>query len=381
MIPKNNKLSCSATKLPAGFSLPLIDSDSGAWVRQFKECLTPGAEPAATFATPNDIHRELPTMRLRVFGTRRRDDDLSPTLIIAPHAVHDASLADLLRGHSLVEALRQEGHGQVFLTDWRSATPDMRHLTIDSYLSDLNVAIDDLGGRVNVIGLCQGGLLSLIHAARFPSKIERLVLAGTAVDFAVKGSALRRHVTGLAPEAVEALATSGDGIVSGSDMLAPLGAGHGLERAAIATLQRNPSAFGARDMKAIAAFETWSRRSLDLPGRACAQWIEWIHRDNRLARGTLSALGQTIDLKRIRIPIFVLTGTFDEIAPKSQAMAVFDLVGTAKARTRNMTAPCGHFSLFIGGQTLSREWRTIGNWLRANAALGRRKFPSRDAVA
>jgi pimeloyl-ACP methyl ester carboxylesterase len=50
--------------------------------------------------------------------------------------------------------------------------------TIDSYLSDLNVAVDDIGPPVDLIGLCQGGWLSLVYAARFAGKVRRLVLAG-----------------------------------------------------------------------------------------------------------------------------------------------------------------------------------------------------------
>jgi len=47
----------------------------------------------------------------------------------------------------------------------------MRFFSIDTYVADLNVAVDELGGTVNLVGLCQGGWLSLIYAARFPAKV------------------------------------------------------------------------------------------------------------------------------------------------------------------------------------------------------------------
>ena len=47
-------------------------------------------------------------------------------------------------------ALLASGLGRVFVTDWRSASPDMRFLSIDSYLGDLNVVVDELGGRVHL---------------------------------------------------------------------------------------------------------------------------------------------------------------------------------------------------------------------------------------
>jgi poly-beta-hydroxyalkanoate depolymerase len=48
------------------------------------------------------------------------------------------------------------GVDHVALTDWKPAADDMKDFDVDNYLAELVVAIDDLGGRVNVIGLCQG---------------------------------------------------------------------------------------------------------------------------------------------------------------------------------------------------------------------------------
>jgi len=58
----------------------------------------------------------------------------------------------------------------------------MKDLEIDNYLAEMVVAIDDLGGRVNLVGLCQGGWLSAMVAARFPNKVNFLVLAGAPID-------------------------------------------------------------------------------------------------------------------------------------------------------------------------------------------------------
>jgi len=49
-----------------------------------------------------------------------------PTLIDAPHAGHTAVIADYYEGQSLVQTLLANGIDHVALTDWKSATPDMR---------------------------------------------------------------------------------------------------------------------------------------------------------------------------------------------------------------------------------------------------------------
>ena len=75
-------------------------------------------------------------------------------------------IADYYYGQSLVQSLLDHGIGHVALTDWKSAKLDMRDFEIDNYLAELIVPIDDLGGPVNLVGLCQGGWMSAVIAAR-----------------------------------------------------------------------------------------------------------------------------------------------------------------------------------------------------------------------
>ncbi len=113
------------------------------------------------WTTPNRIALELPSMRLREFSG---GGDNIATLVCAPLALHDATLTDFAPDHSLVAALQMAGLRNVFVTDWRSATPEMRFFSIDSYLADLNVVVDELGGCANLIGVCQGGWMASMQA-------------------------------------------------------------------------------------------------------------------------------------------------------------------------------------------------------------------------
>ena len=142
----------------------------------------------------------------------------SRLLVCAPYALHGALIADFAPGHSLVEALQKDGVNRIYVPDWRSAMPDMRYLSIDNYLADLNVAIDEIGAPVDLVGLCQGGWLSLVYAARFPGKVRRLVLAGAPVDISTP-SELSKMVAALPQQAFEQMVRQGDGLVSGEHML------------------------------------------------------------------------------------------------------------------------------------------------------------------
>ena len=104
------------------------------------------------------------------------------------------------------------------MADWRSASADMRFLGIDDYLAALNVLVDHLGGLVDLIGLCQGGWLSLIYAGRFPAKVRKLVMAGAPVDIAAAQSALSAMAAATPFAMFRSLVDSGDGRVIGHDV-------------------------------------------------------------------------------------------------------------------------------------------------------------------
>lgn len=88
-------------------------------------------------ATPNQVRLDLRTMVLRDYGKQGG----IPTLVDAPHAGHTAMIADYHKGQSLVETLLANGLGHVTLTDWKTATDDMKDLEIDNYLAELIVTI------------------------------------------------------------------------------------------------------------------------------------------------------------------------------------------------------------------------------------------------
>ena len=47
-------------------------------------------------------------------------------MIVAPYAVHDASVADFAPGHSLAQTLAEADVGSVALTFWKSASAEIR---------------------------------------------------------------------------------------------------------------------------------------------------------------------------------------------------------------------------------------------------------------
>ena len=318
------------------------------------------AEPADSslpWTTPSTVALELATMRLRDCSRTRSGQ---PALVCAPYALHRALIADFAPGHSVVQSLQNGGIDKVYLTDWRSATPDMRYLSIDSYLSDLNVAIDEIGVPVDLVGLCQGGWLSLLYAARFPAKVRRLVLAGAPVDLSIE-SALSRLARN-APELVyDQLVARGGGNVSGEEMLRVWSKAPSREDIAAALQRELADEEGAA---LLARFDQWNVETLDLPGTYYLEIVNRIFRENRIAGGHFIALGRRVDLKDVKAPIFLLAGLDDDVVPVTQAFATAGLVGTPPAFIAVASEPSNHLGLFMGARTHAQAWPRVAAWLR-----------------
>ncbi|MDQ3972754.1 MAG: alpha/beta fold hydrolase, partial [Actinomycetota bacterium] len=104
-------------------------------------------------------------------------------LILRPY------ILDLVPGRSLVEFLLGQGF-DVYLLDWGVPDADDRGVGIDDYVLDvLPEAVEQVltcssADRVTLVGHCQGGTMSAIYAALFPSRsVRNLVLLAAPVDF------------------------------------------------------------------------------------------------------------------------------------------------------------------------------------------------------
>jgi poly(3-hydroxyalkanoate) synthetase len=308
----------------------------------------------SAFPTLGRVRIELATMLLLEQREQIRSD-VPAVLIVAPYAVHDASIADFALEHSVAQILSEARPGFIALTFWKSATVAMRNYGIDAYLSDLNVAIDDLGGRASLVGLCEGGWLAAVYAARFPRKVAKLVLAGAPIDLAAAESPITRLLATVSPMMMEQFMGLAGGRVLGSLSLAL-----SRETTAEAALQRTG------DDALVARFDDWNARAIDLPGVFFLQTTEWLFRENRLARDCFPALGRLVGLSEIKAPIFVLAAADDEVVTLPQAVAAKSLCRGTSVAIR--VEPGGHLSLFMGRRTLDGAWREIAHWLRGGKA-------------
>jgi len=368
------------------FGAAMASEMAAVMARQFTK-LAVGSEDEASvkqpaWATAHTSALELESVRLRDFSSRELPSRGFPTLLCAPFALHGAVIADLAEDHSLIAALRAAGLSRLFVTDWRSATPDMCHRGIDDYLSDLNLLVDHIGAPIDLIGLCQGGFMALIYAARFPQKVRKLVLAAAPIDISAGTSALSSIATASPLALFHEIVRLGDGLVQGRRIL-KLWAPDAVEAEDIRQLLQTEEPAGSSAAARLdAVFRRWYAFTLDLPGRFFLDAVEKLYKRNELAAGSFVALGQKIELANMRAPLYLLAARDDELVAPAQLFAAEGLVGTAPHDLCKATAPCRHLGLFMGKRVLRDVWPGVVRWILAPAvATEHEQFAERRAIA
>ena len=363
---KSSELSLTSVPAfwPMAMATSLIEQGAELYARNLKfvdEEIKIYDELRPALATPNTVRLDLRTMLLRDYGKPGG----IPTLVEAPHAGHTAMIADYQKGQSLVETLLANGIGHVALTDWKSATDDMKDLEIDNYLADVTVAIDDLGGRVNLVGLCQGGWVSAMIASRFPDKINSLVLAGSPIDTDAGNGPIKRMAHELPISFYEDLVRLGSGLMLGKFMLQGWKNMHPEQHYIQDQIDLYEHIDDPAYLKKEEAFESWYENPIDLPGRWYLQVMSQLFKENRLAKGEFVGLGRKLNLRNITCPAYLLAGAKDDITTPEQILDAAKYLGTPKDRIIQKTVPGGHIGLFMGAHTLNEHWPLIARWIAA----------------
>jgi len=322
--------------------------------------------PQPSWATPNEIVLDLPTVRLRKFGT----DVGVPTLIDAPFAGHSAHIADYAGDQSLVQTLLNNGIAGVYVTDWKSATYEMRDLGIDDYLDDLARIVDYLGSYVNLIGLCQGGWLAAIYSAIYPRQVNSLVIAGAPIDTDAGDGYIKKMAHGLPLEAFAALVQAGGGVMRGDLMLASWKGMHPEIHLVFKWVDLWNNLDSKIDLERGRTFASWYENTIDLPGRFYLQAVDQLFQRNLLFKGRLIAHGRQVSLSDITCPVYLLAGGEDDITPPEQVLQAQKVLPRRKSIPA-FVAPAGHVGLFMGRNALNEFWPDIAEWISRKTTSGR----------
>ena len=314
-----------------------------------------------TWTTPHEIVFEAPIARLRDFSTSQTPG-LVPTLVLPPQAGHDSCIVDYSAEQSQMKAILASGLERALSLDWIGATEETKDASIEDYLEVIHRAIEHCGGRVNLIGDCQGGWLATIYAALYPEQINTLTLAGAPIDFHAGEPVVHEVLRHLAPGGdlrfYEALVKADGGVLKGEHMVAGfvmIQPSAEISRQIDLLLHLDDDAHVARYCK----FEDWFKHTQDVPGAFYLWIIRHLFRDNGLIDGAIKVRGRRVELAKISMPLCLLAGATDHITPPDQVFAIAGLTSTPPELVLRHVTTGGHLGLFMGHEALGEHWPPI----------------------
>ena len=356
---------------PASIAKELSDAGEKL-ARGMKKLAAIAEEDLAIATVPRDeVYRE---DMVRMYRCKPQVDKLHKFPIIITYAlVGRFQMIVLEADRSLVRKLVASGF-DVYFIDWGFPGRAQRFLTIDDYVSGyidhcVEVARKlSRAPKVNLLGVCQGGVFSTCYAAMFPEKVKNLALTVTPIDF---HGDKKEPQTGAGYMNQWTRALSARDI---DDMVEAYGSAPGA-MVGLAFLMMNPISNLTKytidlvdvlddDAKLLSflRMERWIADRPDHPGEVLRQWVKDLYQDNKLIRNELVLGDRKVDLRDITMPVLNIYATGDTIIPVSCSKDVGAYFGT-KDYT-DVAVPGGHIGTFVGGKAQKILAPTLAEWFK-----------------
>jgi poly[(R)-3-hydroxyalkanoate] polymerase subunit PhaC len=303
----------------------------------------------------------------RYLQPERRRPRGAPVLLVPPLAA-PATCMDLRPGCSLAEHLLAAGH-PTYLVDYGPIAFSDRELGLEHWIEEviphaIRRVSEDAGGQpVAVVGWCLGGIMSLLAVAADPDvPVSGVATIASPFDFKrVRLVAPLRPVDDLTGgQFISALYR----VMGGAP--APL-VRYAYQAAAIDKQILKPwailSHLDDREFLAqIAAVDAFMGDMHAYPGRTFGQLYHRFFRVNELAAGRLELPDRTVDLADVDVPVLVVAGEGDSIAPRGAVFHVAELLPNAPDVWLE-TAPGGHLGVLTGRGARTTTWRYLDEFL------------------
>ena len=283
-------------------------------------------------------------------------------LLITYALVNRWYMIDLEPEKSLLKALNNLGL-DVYVIDWGYPDPADRFLDLDDYINEyINNCVEQVcmhseATRVNLLGICQGGTLSLCYTAIYPEKVRNLITMVTPVDFQTETNLLSL----LARSVDVDLAVSTYGNIPGEmlndsyNSLMPMRLGIQKNLGMPNQLNTTESALSFLRM------EKWIYDSPDQAGEAFRQFIKWFFQENLLIKDQITIGDYPVRLSAITQPVLNIFGAYDHLVPPDASLALGDHVGSEDYQPLEIKA--GHIGVFVSGKSQKIVPASINDWL------------------
>jgi polyhydroxyalkanoate synthase len=293
-------------------------------------------------------------------------------ILIAYSLIGRYTMTDLQEDRSLIRNLLKQGL-DVWVVDWGNSSRADRYLKMDDYvlhyLDDCVEAMQRATGtdKVNLLGICEGGVLTLCYAALVPERIRNLVLTVTPLDFhADRNEEKLEHgfinvwTRSLTAQDVDRMIEVW-GVVPGEflgavfSMLTPIRSITKYNLDLLEVVEDEAKLLNYLRM------EKWLADRPHHAGEAAKQWLKDLYQENRLIRSEFVLGGRKVELRNLTMPVLNIFAQDDHIIPPPTVRVLGGKLGTEDYTELGL--PGGHIGVFVSGKSQGIVGKGIVDWL------------------
>ena len=291
---------------------------------------------------------------------------LRTPLLICYALINRPYMMDLQPNRSLIRDLLDAGI-DVYLIDWGYPDAADRFADLNEHINQtLDDCVEFLTREcavpsINLLGVCQGGVLALCYTALHPGKVKNLITMVTPVDCKTPDNLLSQWAQGIDVDLMSASGNvSGDFLNAVYLSLMPFRLTQ-QKYLSLGELERDES-----ELENFMRMERWIFDSPDQAARAFAEFITWFFKENRLITGGLRLGGREVLMTGIQCPILNAFALKDHLVPPDASRALRNLTGSSDYS--ELAVDVGHIGMYVSSKAKREVAPAVTRWLAARDA-------------
>jgi polyhydroxyalkanoate synthase len=302
------------------------------------------------------------TLRLYQYQAQQGVKQKKPPILIVYALVNRPDIVDLEPQRSLVLRLLEQGY-PVFLVDWGYPDSTDSQTSLDDYINGyLYRCVQQVRRqadvkKIDLLGICQGGVFSMCYSALYPADVRKLVTLVTPVDFHTAENLLSKWTNDV--KLKQLFSSAGNIPAQTLSQLFRSLKPYLLNREKYRLLDnilKSPE-----QLETFLRMEKWLNNGPDLAGTAAIEFAEKFYQSNGFMMGELLIGEKAVHLSSICCPVLNLYATKDHIVPPSSSKALSKCVSKKLYTEKPLEG--GHIGAFTSLKTQGTLIQVLNNWL------------------
>lgn len=284
-------------------------------------------------------------------------------LLIVYALVNRHYMTDIQEDRSTIRNLLAQGQ-DIYLIDWGYPDAADCTLTLDDYINGYIDRCVDVVRRqsgqqkINILGICQGGALSLCYTSLHQQKVRNLVTMVTPVNFQTPDNLLSAWVQSIDIDLlVDTLGNVPGELLNWTFLSLKPFSLTGQKYINMVDILEDQE-----KLKNFLRMERWIFDSPDQAGEAFRQFIKDFFQCNGLVNGGIRLGEHHVDLRNITCPLLNVYAEQDHLVPPAASRALQDL--TESSDYSEIAFPGGHIGIYVSGKAQQSIPPAICKWLR-----------------